>query len=58
MTENVIRFPDVDRRSRNPDAVDRDPTQAAVVIVLPVIRKLNAPAPGGRFHCLNDELYR
>lgn len=45
MTDNVIRFADYERKSRDADAVSpRDPCDAAV-IVLPVIRKLNAPAP-------------
>ena len=43
--ENVIRFPDVEHRSRNPDAVPRDPADSALIIILPVIRQFNAPAP-------------
>jgi hypothetical protein len=36
MTEkNVVRFRDYDRRSRQPDAVDRDPGESAVIIILP-----------------------
>jgi len=34
----VIRFPDPERRSRRPDAVDRDPSESAVVIILPIVR--------------------
>lgn len=33
----VIRFPDPERKSRNPDAVDRDPAEA-VIIILPIVR--------------------
>jgi hypothetical protein len=45
VTENVIRFPDVERRSRNPAAVLRDLADSALIIILPVIRSLNARDP-------------
>ena len=51
MIDNVVRFPDADRRSRKPDAVPRDPAECDVII-LPVIRRLNAPAPLPRNHPL------
>lgn len=35
----VVRFPDVDRRSLEPDALGpRDPTEPCQIIILPVIR--------------------
>jgi hypothetical protein len=34
----VVHFPDVDRRSRHPDAVHRDLSESAVVIILPIVR--------------------
>ena len=37
MTAQVIRFRDYERH-RDPDAVDRDPSESAVVIILPVVR--------------------
>jgi hypothetical protein len=40
MTEKVLRFPDPERKSREPDAVTRDPADA-VVIIFPAVRKLN-----------------
>lgn len=45
MNENVIRIADYERKSRNPDgAAPRDPCDADTII-LPVIRRLSAPAP-------------
>ena len=43
----VVRFADYERRSRNPDAVSpRDPSESAVIIILPVIRRFDGgPAP-------------
>jgi hypothetical protein len=39
MTQAVLRISDFERRSREPDAVSpRDPSDSAVIIVLPVIR--------------------
>jgi hypothetical protein len=52
MAENVIRFPDIERRSRNPDAVPRDPADTAVIVVLPQIISQPIPpmtSPDGRF---------
>jgi phosphatidylserine decarboxylase len=41
MSDNVIRFCDYDKRSREPDAVQpRDPCDATIII-LPVIRRFN-----------------
>jgi hypothetical protein len=46
VSENVIRFADYERRSREPDAVSpRDPADSAIVIILPVIRKFNPDGP-------------
>lgn len=43
MEDNVVRFADYKRRSKNPDAMQpRDPVEADV-IVLPVIRVERAP---------------
>ncbi len=43
MTDNVIRFPDPERRSREADAAaPRNPADADVII-LPVIRRFNDP---------------
>jgi hypothetical protein len=53
MSENVIRFPDVDRKSRNPDAVSpRDPADSAVIIILPQVisRPIYAVEVADRFH--------
>ena len=36
--EKVIRFRDYEKRSRHADAVDRDPAESAVIIILPIIR--------------------
>lgn len=45
MTENVIRFPDVDRKSRNPDAcAPRDPAHAGVIVQLPEKRRRKLPS--------------
>jgi hypothetical protein len=42
MNENVIRFDDYERKSRNPDAVSpRNPADSAVIIILPMIRQFN-----------------
>jgi hypothetical protein len=39
MTENVVRFADYEKRSKQPDAAQpRDPADAAIIIVLPAIR--------------------
>ncbi|MGD0421527.1 MAG: hypothetical protein ABSA68_18420 [Xanthobacteraceae bacterium] len=44
---NVIRLADYERKSRNPDAVPlRNPADSAIIVVLPVIRSLNAPGSG------------
>lgn len=52
MTDNVIRISDAERKSRNPDAATpRDPCDADVII-LPVVRRLNAPAPDNA--CTSD----
>jgi hypothetical protein len=45
MTDNVVRFCDFEKRSKQPDAASpRDPCEADIII-LPVIRKFNAPGP-------------
>jgi hypothetical protein len=39
MSAQIVRFPpDSERRSRNPDAIDRDLTESALIIILPVVR--------------------
>ena len=38
MPGKVVRFPDPEKRSRNADAVHRDPDDSAIIIVLPIIR--------------------
>ena len=39
MTEKVVRIMDYERRSKEPDAcAPRDPGDAAVIVVLPVVR--------------------
>jgi hypothetical protein len=38
MPAEIIRFSDYERKSRNADAVERDPADTAIIIVLPVIR--------------------
>lgn len=38
MTARIVRYPDPERRSRNADAVHRDPGDSAIIIVLPIIR--------------------
>ena len=38
MTGKVIRFPDPDRRSREPDAILRNPSESALIIILPIVR--------------------
>ena len=45
------------RKSRNPDAVPRDPCDSAIIVVLPVIHSLNAPG-SGRFVSLNERFGR
>jgi hypothetical protein len=45
MTDNIVRIVDYDRKSREPDAVSPRDHCDADVIKLPVIRRLNAPAP-------------
>lgn len=43
MTDNVIRIADYERKSKSPNAArPRDP---ATIIILPMIRSLNAPDP-------------
>lgn len=40
----IIRFADYEQRSKNPDAISpRNPADSAIVIILPVVRTLNAP---------------
>lgn len=34
----VIRFRDYERRSREPDAVDRDPAEPCIIVILPIIK--------------------
>ena len=36
--EKIIRFRDYEPRSRNPDAVHRDPAEPCVIVILPIIR--------------------
>lgn len=36
--KKVIRFPDPERRSRNPDAVERPYDEPCVIIILPIIK--------------------
>jgi hypothetical protein len=44
MSENVVRFADYERRSLNPDACEpRNPSDAAVIIILPIIRVEHMP---------------
>lgn len=38
MSAQVVRLKDYERRSREPDAIDRDPTESAVIIIIPLIR--------------------
>jgi hypothetical protein len=38
MPATIIRFADYEQRSKNPDAVHRDPSDSALIILLPVIR--------------------
>jgi hypothetical protein len=50
--ENVIRFSDIERRSRNADAVPRDPADTAVIVILPQVISRPIPpmtSPDGRF---------
>jgi hypothetical protein len=47
VSENVVRLADYERKSRDCDAISpRDPADSALIIILPVIRSLNAPGPG------------
>ena len=40
----IIRFADYEQRSKTPDAISpRNPADSAIVIILPVVRSLNAP---------------
>ena len=53
MTDNVVRFPDVERKSRNADAVSpRDPADSAIIIILPQVisRPIVPVEDGDRFH--------
>ncbi len=34
----VFRFRDYDQRSQEPDAVDRDPSKSAMIIIMPMVR--------------------
>ena len=45
MMGKVIRLPDIERKSRHADAIDRDPAESALIIILPVIRieRFNEP---------------
>jgi hypothetical protein len=38
MTARILFIRDYEHRSRNPDAVHRDPAEPCVIVVLPVIR--------------------
>lgn len=43
MTGKVIRIRDYERKSREPDAVDRDPAEPCTIYILPVVRIERTP---------------
>ena len=44
MTADIVRFVDYERRSREPDAAQpRNPCDATVIIILPVIHRNEGP---------------